>query len=178
MASQDKDTPEKLYGKEKLSSTISRCRLCNCVALPKHSKDLFRKQNQDILREAEVFFGANLPKESQLPDQICAPCERRLNNAKKFRQVIADTQHTLRENICSKRCLQLSPSINPSPKVRATGALRRRSIDFNVVSDSQVENVNPVRVTSIFFITNCVFFFQYARMKLTIIRYLCLSLAT
>ena len=56
MASQDKDTLKKLYGKEKLSSTISRCRLCNCVALPKHSKDLFRKQNKDILCKAEVFM--------------------------------------------------------------------------------------------------------------------------
>ena len=147
MASQDKDTPKKLYSKEKSSGSILRCRLCNSVTVPKHSKGLFRKQNEDILRSAEIFYGANLPQETELPERVCAACERRLNNAMKFRKVIVETQHTLRESIRSKRLLELSPSIKPSPKVRAVGALHRRSIDFNVASTSQVENVNPVRIS-------------------------------
>ena len=159
MASQDKDTPKKLYAKVKSSSSILRCRLCNCVALPKHSKGLFRTQNQDILRSAEVFYGANLPQQTELPDQICAACERRLNNAVEFQNVIAETQHTLHENTRSKRCVELSSSINSSPKVRAVGTLHRRSIDFNVASTSQVENVNPVRITDMFFFSFCYSFF-------------------
>ena len=94
MASQDKDTPKKLYAKEKAPGSILRCILCNCVALPIHSKGLFCKQNQDILRSAELFYGANLPQQAELPDGICAACERRLNNAMKFRKVIAETRHT------------------------------------------------------------------------------------
>ena len=164
MASQDKDTPKKLYAKEKAPGSILRCRLCNCVALPKHSKGLFRKQNQDILRCAELFYGANLPQQAELPDRICAACERRLNNAMKFRKVIAETQLTLRESVRSKRLLELSPSVNPSPKVRAVGALRRRSIDFNVASTSQVENINPVRYVyhSCCFSLLCLFFTMLA----------------
>ena len=84
MASQDKDTPKKLYSKEKSSGSILRCRLCNSVTVPKHSKGLFRKQNEDILRSAEMFYGANLPQETELPERVCAACERRLNNAMKF----------------------------------------------------------------------------------------------
>ena len=50
MASQDKDTPKKLYRKEKSSGSILRCRLCNSVTFSKHNKGLFRVQNEDILR--------------------------------------------------------------------------------------------------------------------------------
>ena len=166
MASQDKDTPKKLYSKEKSSGSILRCRLCNSVTVPKHSKGLFRMQNEDILPSAEIFYGANLPQDTELPERVCAACERRLNNAMKFRKVIVETQHTLHESIRSKRLLELSPSINPSPKVRAVGALRRRSIDFNVAFTSQVENVNPVRIslTMVFLILRI---FYHACMKLT-----------
>ena len=97
MASQDKDKPKKLCRKEKSSGSILRCRLCNSVTLPKHSIGLYRKQNEDILRSAEIFYGANLPQETELPERICAACERRLNNAMKFRKVIVETQHTLRK---------------------------------------------------------------------------------
>ena len=130
MASQDKDTPKKIYRKEKSSCSILRCRLCNSVTLPKHIKGLFRKHNEDILRSAEIFYGANLPQETELPEGVCAACERRLNNAMKLRKVIVETQLTLRESIRSKRLLELCPSINLSLKVRAVGALRRWSIDM------------------------------------------------
>ena len=147
------ETPKKLYGKENLKSSISRCRLCNCVADPKHSKSLFRKQNLQIGRNAEIFYGAKLPQQDDLPRHICGPCERRLNNAIQFRKVIADTQRELHANLRTKRCVELSPSVNPSTKVQAAGiSRRRRSIDFSAsATDCQTQNVKTVSVYLVLF---------------------------
>lgn len=133
-------TPKKLYKKQESTASISRCRLCGCVADPKHSKNLFRKQSETILRNAEIIFGGELPQESSLPHQICAPCERRLKNAMQFRKVIIDTQQALTENVRVKRCMELSPSLaKPSAKVRAAGISRRRSIDFTLADETPTE---------------------------------------
>ena len=135
-----KETPKKLYKKQESRASISRCRLCNTVADPKHSKNLYRKQSETTLRNAEIIFGGKLRQESTLPHQICAPCERRLKNAIEFRKVIIDTQRALSENVRVKRCVELSPSVaKPSAKVRAAGTSRRRSIDFTLADEASTE---------------------------------------
>ena len=136
MACKDTDTPKKLYRKEESKANISRCRLCYCVSDPKHSKNLFRSQNQTILRNAQIIYGGELPQGGDLPHQICAPCERRLNNAMQLRKIMTETQQKLRENVRAKRCVEISPSVLPSAKVRTAGtSARRRSIDFSVAAN-------------------------------------------
>ena len=131
-----KSTPKKHYKKGESSGSISRCRLCNCVADPKHSKSLFLKKNQAILHNAEDIFGGELPQESYFPAHICAPCERRLNNAVQFKKVIKETQKALAESVRTKRCVDISPTVVRPPKVQAAGrSSRRRSIVFNVSAD-------------------------------------------
>ena len=153
MATKDKNTPKKLYTKQKESKVESRCRLCNRITDPGHSKNIFRVQNQAILRNAEIFYGANLPQDSNLPHLICAPCERRLKNVTEFKKVITDTQRELQENLRTKRCGEISPSISrPSAKVRAPGT-SRRSIDFSLAliqsQTDQRKAVNPVSITAL-----------------------------
>ena len=136
-----KETPKKLYKKQESRASILHCRLCNCVADPKHSKNLYRKQNETILHNAEIIFVGELPQESTPPHQVCAPCKRCLKNAVEFRKVIINTQRALNENVRAKRCVELSPSVKePSAKVRAAGTSRRRSIDFTLADETQSES--------------------------------------
>jgi hypothetical protein len=121
-----KSTPKKhyVYKQGESTGTISRCRLCNCVTDPKHSKSLFLRKNQAILHNAEKIFGGELPHESNFPAHICAPCERRLNNAIQFKNVITETQKELAENVRTKRCVDISPTVVRPTKVRAAGSSR------------------------------------------------------
>ena len=125
-----KDTPKKLYKKLSGSTVISRCRLCDSVADPNYSRNLFRDAN--ILRNAEAVYGGKLPQDTNLPHLACRACVRRLNNFSQYRNVITETQKKLTtEDVRTKRCLELSPSVaKPSAKVQATGGSRRRSLDF------------------------------------------------
>ena len=66
---------------------IATYRLCNSVADLKHSKNLYRRQSETILCNAEIIFVGELRQESSFSHQICAPCERRLNNAIQFRKL-------------------------------------------------------------------------------------------
>ena len=146
-----KDTPKKLYKKREESTVTSRCRLCNRIADPGHSKNIYRRQNQTILRNAEIVYGGNLPQDSNLPHLICAPCERRLNNFIQFKKVITDTQREIQESVRTKQCVEISPSISrPSAKICAAGTSRRRSIDFSVALDesqpTQSRALNPVSI--------------------------------
>ena len=129
-----KDTPKKLYKKQTDSTgSISRCRLCNSVTNPKHCRNLFYAKNQTVLANAERIYGEKLPQNDSLPHLICAPCERRLTNAIKFKNIIEETQRVLQEDVRAKRCVDVSPSVTKPPaKVRLTETPRRRSIDFNI----------------------------------------------
>ena len=143
-----KDTPKKLYKKRSESTAnTSRCRLCNCVTDPDHNKRLFRAKNQAILRSVESLYGSELIEHNELPRLICWPCERRLNNVMKFKNVIAETQRELQETVRTKRCVEVSPSIlKPPAKVHSAGdSRRRRSIDFSVAGQ---ENVSPAAALS------------------------------
>ena len=154
-----KETPKKLYQKQSGLTITSRCRLCNSVASPQHSKNLFRHSNRATLRSADVIFGGELTKDSKLPHLICRPCERRLKNFNEFKGVITETQRLLRQDVGSKRCIDLSPSVaKPSAKVRAAGSTRRRSIDFGEAGKSGDESQNIQLQVSIVYVLSSSFF--------------------
>ena len=134
----------KLYKKQPDLKVISRCRLCNCVANPQYSKNLFRDSNRALLRSTEDILGGELTRDSSLPYLVCRPCERRVMNFCQFRGVIIETQRLLQQGVHTKRCIELSPSVaKPSPKVRAACSSHRRSIDFSdVVDESQNSQVS------------------------------------
>jgi hypothetical protein len=69
---------------------IATYRLFNSVANPKHSKNLYRRQSETILRNAEIIFVGELRQESGFSHQICAPCERRLKYAIQWTICIID----------------------------------------------------------------------------------------
>jgi hypothetical protein len=159
-----KHTPKKVYKKDGLTSNVSRCKLCNCIADPKHSKNLFRKQNNSLLRNAEIIYGGELRQESDLPYRICAPCERRLNNAIQLRKVITDAQQALTENVGTKRCIEISLSVALPAKVVRTGTSRRRSLDFNVpADDSQTTSASGDPVSRF----NFIYIVFYERLRLS-----------
>jgi hypothetical protein len=83
--------PKKFYKKSNRRAHIYRAiaiyRLCNSVADLKHSKNLYWRQSETILRNTKIIFVGELRQESGFPHQICAPCERRLNNAIQFRML-------------------------------------------------------------------------------------------
>ena len=135
-----KDTPKKLYKKLSGSTVISRCRLCNSVADPNYSRNLFRDAN--ILRNAEAVYGREFPRDTNLPHLACRACVRRLNNFSQYKDIITETQRKLEtEEVRTKRCIELSPSVaKPSAKVQATGGSRRRSLDFADAGARQSES--------------------------------------
>ena len=95
----------------------------NSVTDSKYCKNLFRDQNKTVLRNAERIYGEELLHSSSLPHLICAPCERRLNNAIKFKSVIEETQRVLQENVRAKRCPDVSPSVHAVAASTSTLAL-------------------------------------------------------
>ena len=94
-----KGTPKKFYKKRSGSTLISSCRLCNCVADPDHSKNLFRDTNQTLLRDAESIYGGAFTRGSDFPHLICRPCERRLKNAIHFKEKVSETQRLLQNDV-------------------------------------------------------------------------------
>ena len=147
VAMASKGTPKKVNKKRKETTSISRCRLCNCICDPGHNKNLFREQSRTILRNAEIICGGELPQNENLPHLICKPCERKLNNSILFRECIRKTQQALSEDVRTKRCVEISPSvIKLSSKVRAVSS-SRRVIDFTVASsEPQSQSVGQVSV--------------------------------
>lgn len=143
-----KDTPKKHYKKVSVSTQNSRCRICKSVVDPYHSKKLFRNANQSVLRDAESVYGGPLPQEDCLPHLICRPCERRLNNAIQFKNTIQETQRLLGENLRSKRCIEVSPSVVKPPAKIQTVGLRRRSLDFSTPADDVPAPVSKFIVSS------------------------------
>jgi hypothetical protein len=74
------------------------------------------------LRLEKVYHG-ELQQDIHLPHLICTSCTRRLNNFSQFKKIVTETQHLLREEVHTKRCVKLSPSVAKlSTKVQATGS--------------------------------------------------------
>ena len=159
MATKDKNTPKKLYTKQKESKVESRCRLCNRITDPGHSKNIFRVQNQAILHNAEIFYGANLPQDSNLPHLICAPCERRLKNVTEFKKVITDTQRELQENLRTKCCVEISLTVGKSTCGWDKSTQYRLQPCARPISNGSKESCKSCKYNSIelqlYFIYNC-----------------------
>ena len=51
----------------------------------------------------------------------CAPCERRLNNAIQFKKIKTETRKALAEKARTKRCVDISPTVERPTKVRTAG---------------------------------------------------------
>ena len=128
--SQLKETPVKVYGKT-VSNSNSMCRLCCGIYEPKYTKNLYHKGNVELLCYAETIYGGKLPNEDCLPRLVCRPCERRIENFKKFRNVVCENQKSMLQK---KRCIVISPSApTVKAKVARTSAERRssrRSLSF------------------------------------------------
>ena len=152
-----KSMPKKFYKKSSGSTeNSSRCRLCNGIQDQKHSKNLFNKTNEKILNNVELINGENLLHVDGFPNLICRPCERRLNNTITFKNIISETQKSLKKDSRSKRCPEVSPSIARSSTKVAAVESRRRSLDFVNVSSSSDEIISatslpmPIQVSQLF----------------------------
>jgi hypothetical protein len=94
--------PKEILQKKESTANISRCRLCNSVADPKHSKNLYRRQSETILRNAEIIFVGELRQESGFVHQICALCDD-----VKEGSTMPYKSGSLSKNIRAKRCVGL-----------------------------------------------------------------------
>jgi hypothetical protein len=71
-----------------------------------HSKNIFKKNNRELLVLAEAITGETIPHHEDLPELICRACERRIGH---FRTKIRESQKTFGRS--SKRCVEMSPSL-------------------------------------------------------------------
>ena len=96
------------------SSDNSCCRLCGAITDNRHSKNIFKKQNRELLHLARNLSGESLVQHENLPELLCRPCERRLGNFKTFRVKIQESQKKFEQ--LSKRCVEISPSLERASK--------------------------------------------------------------
>ena len=75
-----------------------------------------------LLALADTVFGDKLPNEDNLPHLLCPPCERKLDNFSKFKNMVCDNQTSMMKK---KRCLNisLSASTTEGTKISAQGGL-------------------------------------------------------
>ena len=140
-----KETPVKTYSK-KLPNSQSMCRLCCGIYDLKHTKNLYHRANVQLLSLAEEVYGGKLPNEDSLPHLLCRPCERRLDNFKKFRNTIRGNQYSMTQK---KRCIESSPSApTAKEKVARTQDLplpqrktTRRSLSFETSKELEQPQV-------------------------------------
>lgn len=128
-----KNTPKKFYRASEKSQSSS-CRLCLKICDVTHVKRLFRPANANILKLAEDCVGDFLVRDQNLPQNICKPCERRLNNYQAFKELISKSQKTLIAQSRAKRCYEPSPSSLPERKRvhhEASSSLTRRTLLFS-----------------------------------------------
>ena len=147
---QRKETPKKVYRKT-FANTECICRLCCGVHDPKHTKNIYRKANVKLLAIAETVFGDKLPNEDNLPRLICRPCERKLDNFSKFKNMVCESQNSIMKK---KRCLNISPSAPITEGKRAKTNIgekspaSRRSLSFTFdkqVTQSEVCSILQLR---------------------------------
>ena len=124
---------------------LSSCRLCGSIGDSKHCKNLFKPANAVILVEVEKVHGNVLLRDKGLPQLICRPCERKVNNASNLKKVIANTQQLLiQKTTRSKRCIDISPSA-PLPKVKTRRGkkLTKKALNFetDAASSSSISQV-------------------------------------
>ena len=83
------------------------CRRCCGIYDLKHTKNLYRRANVQLLSLAEYVYRGKLPNEDSLPHLLCRPCERSLDNFKNFQNTIKGNQHSMTQK---NRCIESSPS--------------------------------------------------------------------
>ena len=66
------------------SVSLSCCRLCKLVGDISHWRNLYSKDNSQLLASAEDLYGKALPQSNVLPHLVCRPCERKRTNFKKI----------------------------------------------------------------------------------------------
>ena len=96
------ETPKKIYTASK-SVSLSCCRLCKSVGDISHWRNLYSKDNSQLLATAKDLYGKALPRSDVLPHLVCRPCGRRLTNFGKFKITVSEVK--------VKRCLEESPSV-------------------------------------------------------------------
>ena len=94
-------TPRKF---KKSQFGTSSCRLCGSVGDISHSKNIFKKNNRELLVLAEAITGETIPHHEDLPELICRACERRIGHFKEFRtsresKNIRSLQQKMRGNV-------------------------------------------------------------------------------
>lgn len=140
-----KETPKKIYPKS-IVGLECMCRLCGSFEDKKYCKNLFIKRNENLLHIAEIINGGSLAFDTGLPNLLCRPCERRLNNLAKFKKVITETQDSL---VRKKRCMDESPSARKS-RTKSLREVepdrivsRRRSLSFVSTDSPMAMELNP-----------------------------------
>ena len=138
-------TPKKFYPVVD-GIDLSSCRLCGSIGDSKHCKNLFKPANAVILVEVEKVHGNVLLRDKALPQLICRPCERKVNNASNLKIVIVNTQtFHIQKTSRSKRCIDISPS-TPLPKVktRCRKKLTKEALNFetDATSSSSISQVS------------------------------------
>ena len=91
-----KETPKKFYRAPDSAFDPSPCRLCHTVGDSDHRKNIFKPQNQVLLKTAELLCGERILQEPDLPHLLCRPCERRLKNTLEFQRLIKDTHRAFK----------------------------------------------------------------------------------
>ena len=143
----NKDTPKKFYSKRPSAERSSCGRLCKAVVDRRHSKDLFGCANRDILNNAQGLYGNVLRLDNLLPHLICRPCERRLDNATKFKTLIEETQKSLESEFRSKRLVDTSPSVAQPSKTKSQAARNESSRLQSWIRSLQFTNTSPSDVS-------------------------------
>ena len=99
---------------------LSSCRLCNSAGDAMHCKNLFKAANADILADVERLTEDVLPRDKELPQLVCRPCERKVKNFASLQNIVKETQQKLNDKRTrAKRCIELSPSA-PLPQEKIT----------------------------------------------------------
>lgn len=132
------ETPKKYSGR-----FLNCCRLWRSVVDFKHCRNIFSSTNKTLLSTAELLIGNSLSRDSSLPHRLCRHCERRLNNADTFIQIMRKAQSEFTDRF--KRVIEISPSAEPSEpktlKTSTTAARSRRGLHFpeQRISSTQLE---------------------------------------
>ena len=129
------NTPKKTY----TTSVIKCCRLCGSVKDALHCKNLFKKATKELLALAEAVFGGPLQRHELRPHLVCRPCDRRLNNFRAFKAMIAESQSHFQRNERRervKRCIEVSPSA-PRTLKGAKDGTTRLGLNFAAGAENQ-----------------------------------------
>ena len=129
---------------------ISRCSCHNLIPRlfplvdERHSKDLFGSANCNILNNMQGLYGNVLGLDNALPHLICRPCERRLDNPAKFKNLIEETQKSLESEFRSKHVLDTSPSVAQPSKTKSRVCASTSSEGFSITVSEKKSSIHRI----------------------------------